>query len=428
MTVPSTCAGPSHILLLGSTGSIGTQALEVIAALPDATVCGLAAGRNIDLLERQAGAYGVNSVWVRDQSSANSLAARAPSLTVGSGEAGLHELIDASAAAAQHAHARFIVLNGIVGAAGLRATIAALRSGATVALANKESLVAGGPFVLEAAKRWGGVILPVDSEHSAIFQCLAGGEGGATRPPEEIEEIILTGSGGPFRGRSAADMLAVAPAEALAHPTWTMGAKISIDSATLMNKGLEVIEAHRLFEVPYERLTVLINPQSTVHSMVRFTDGAILAHLGVPDMRTPIGYALAYPQRPALPMVRRFDFLAGTLTFEAPDTEAFPCLTLAREAGRVAAAAEAAHSASLSASRHGATAARTVAAPIVLNAANEIAVQGFLEHRLRFPAIPEIVERCLTLLGDAPVTSLDDVYACDDEARRFAREAADHLS
>jgi len=313
-------------------------------------------------------------------------------------------------------------LDGIVGAAGLRATMAALDAGATLALANKESMVAGGPFVLDAARRSGSLILPVDSEHSALFQCIAAGAGGggaaslAGRAPA-LEELLLTGSGGPFRGLSAAELAAVTPEQALKHPNWSMGPKITIDSATLMNKGLELIEAHYLFGVPYERITVVISPQSTVHSMARFADGAILAHLGVPDMRTPIGYALAYPERPPLPMVKRLDLFATELTFHKPDTETFRCLALAEEAGRKAAIV------TCDAEATG-CAPRTVAAPIVLNAANEIAVQAFLDGRIAFLAIPEIVEKCLTWLGDEPVESLEDVYACDEEARRFAREAA----
>jgi len=351
-------------------------------------------------------------VCLRDAKAAAEAAARAPELKVLAGEAGVQELVSRAAADAAAADVPLTVLNGIVGAAGLRATMAALEAGATLALANKESMVAGGPFVLDAARRSGSLILPVDSEHSALFQCIAAGGGGAA-----LEELLLTGSGGPFRGLSAAELAAVTPERALKHPNWSMGAKITIDSATLMNKGLEVIEAHYLFGVPYERITVVISPQSTVHSMARFADGAILAHLGVPDMRTPIGWALAYPERPTLPMVKRLDLIATQLTFHKPDSETFRCLALAEEAGRraaiVACDAEAAGCAP-----------RTVAAPIVLNAANEIAVQAFLDGRIAFLAIPEIVEKCLTWLGDEPVESLEDVYACDEEARRFAREAA----
>ncbi len=405
-------AGPRRLLILGSTGSIGRQALEVLPAVPGCELVGLAAGSNVDLLLEQAALHRVKQVCLREAKDAADAAARAPELEVLAGKAGVQELVSRAAADAAADGLPLTVLNGIVGAAGLRATMAALDAGATLALANKESMVAGGPFVLAAARRSGSLILPVDSEHSALFQCIAAGGGRAS-----LEELLLTGSGGPFRGLTAAELAAVTPAQALRHPNWSMGAKITIDSATLMNKGLEVIEAHYLFGVPYERITVVISPQSTVHSMARFADGAILAHLGAPDMRTPIGWALAYPERPSLPMVKRLDLFATELTFHKPDAETFRCLALAEEAGRKAA------SVSAEAAAAGA-APRTVAAPIVLNAANEIAVQAFLEGRIAFSAIPEIVEKCLTWLGDEPVESLEDVYACDEEARRFAREAA----
>jgi len=409
--------GPAkrHLLILGSTGSIGRQALEVLSAVRGCELVGLAAGSRADLLLEQAAAHHVRAVCLRDAKAAAETAARAPELAVHAGEAGVQELVSRAAADAAAAGLPLTVLNGIVGAAGLRATMAALDAGATLALANKESMVAGGPFVLDAARRSGSLILPVDSEHSALFQCIAAGGGRAA-----LDELLLTGSGGPFRGFSAADLAGVTSEQALKHPNWSMGPKITIDSATLMNKGLEVIEAHYLFGVPYERITVVISPQSTVHSMARFADGAILAHLGVPDMRTPIGWALAYPERPALPMVKRLDLFKTELTFHKPDCETFRCLALAVEAGRKAAAAE------FAVGTQGAAAAprpRTVAAPIVLNAANEIAVEAFLDGRLAFLGIAEIVEKCLTWLGDEPVESLEDVYACDEEARRFAREA-----
>ena len=421
-------AAPRRLVILGSTGSIGRQALEVLAAVPACELVGLAAGSNVALLLEQAALLGVKHVCLRDAKAAAAAVARAPELLVLSGVAGVQELVSRAAADAAAAGVPLTVLNGIVGAAGLRATMAALDAGATLALANKESMVAGGPFVLDAARRSGSLILPVDSEHSALFQCIAAGGGGAGAAPSAgapaapaVEELLLTGSGGPFRGRKAADLAAVTPEQALKHPNWSMGPKITIDSATLMNKGLEVIEAHYLFGVPYERITVVISPQSTVHSMARFADGAIFAHLGVPDMRTPIGWALAYPERPSLPMVKRLDLFATELTFHKPDTETFRCLALAEEAGRKAAivACDAAAAG---------CAPRTVAAPIVLNAANEIAVQAFLDGRIAFLAIPEIVEKCLTWLGDEPVESLEDVYACDEEARRFAREAAGNLA
>ena len=400
-----------HVLILGATGSIGRQALDVLATMPQLTLAGLAAGSNAAELSDLALGHGVRRIALRDERAAAEAAARRPELAVYAGEAGIGELIAVSAADAAAAGARLTVLNGVVGAAGLRATMATLEAGADLALANKESMVAGGPFVLDAARRNGALILPVDSEHSALFQCLAAGGEGA-----EVDELLLTGSGGPFRGGTAADLAAATPEQALKHPNWSMGPKITIDSATLMNKGLEVIEAHYLFGLPYERITVLLNPQSIVHSMVRFADGAILAHLGVPDMRTPIGYALAYPGRPSLPMVRRLDLLAAGLTFEKPDAELFRCLTLAHEAGKKAAIVEAEAGAA-------GCAPRTVAAPIVLNAANEVAVAAFLDRRIGFTDIAAVVEKCLTWLGDEAVESLEDVYACDDEARRFAAGA-----
>ena len=316
-----TDAAPRHLLILGSTGSIGRQALEVLPAVPGLRLVGLAAGRGAAGVVEQARAHGVREVCLHDAGAAAEAAALAPELAVLAGEAGIRELIAGAAERAAAEGAPLTVLNGVVGAAGLRATMATLEAGATLALANKESMVAGGPFVLDAARRSGSLILPVDSEHSALFQCIAaggpqggGGEAGAdvvsAGPPRALEELLLTGSGGPFRGRTAAELAAVTPEQALAHPNWSMGPKITIDSATLMNKGLELIEAHYLFGVPYEHITVVLDPQSTVHSMARFSDGAILAHLGVPDMRTPIGYALAYPERPALPQVRRLDLFA----------------------------------------------------------------------------------------------------------------------
>ena len=301
-------SAPRSVLVLGSTGSIGRQALEVISATPGMSVAGLAAHADVDGLLQQAEQSGVRLLALGDERRAAEARERLGSLTAGrstgktlgdarvfAGDEGVEELIEAAAAEAQAGGAELIVLNAVVGAAGLRATLATLRGGITLALANKESLVAGGPFVLEAARRGGARILPVDSEHSAIFQLLEG------ERPQAIEEILLTGSGGPFRGRSRAELHDVTADDALRHPTWVMGPKITIDSATLMNKGLEVIEAHYLFGVPYERVTVVIHPQSIVHSLVRFADGALLAHLGVPDMRVPIGYALSYPgaRRPA---------------------------------------------------------------------------------------------------------------------------------
>ncbi len=440
-------ATPRDLLILGSTGSIGRQALEVLPAVPGVRLVGLAAGSRAEEVVAQAVANGVGEICLHAASAAAEARRLDARLVVHAGETGVRELIASAAARAAASGAGLTVLNGIVGAAGLRATMAALDAGATLALANKESMVAGGPFVLDAARRSGSLILPVDSEHSALFQCIAAGRGPAAAgsdeaepaspaglsassavaspfgPPVSLEELLLTGSGGPFRGRKAADLAAVTAEQALAHPNWSMGPKITIDSATLMNKGLELIEAHYLFRVPYERITVVLDPRSTVHSMARFSDGALLAHLGVPDMRTPIGYALAYPHRPPLTQVRRLDVFATQIAFERPDTTTFRCLALAEEAGKKAAAAESETGAAEQPGRV-ADRPRTVAAPIVLNAANEVAVEAFLAGDLAFLEIAEVVEKCLTWLGDEPVESLDDVYDCDAEARRFAREAA----
>ena len=428
-----------HLVILGATGSIGRQAIEVLPCVPDVHLVGLAARTNVALVLEQAAAAGARLVALHEPGAADEAAARADvglagaagdALRVYAGDAGVAELINDAAEAARAEGASLTVLNGIVGAAGLRATLVALECGATLALANKESMVAGGPFVVAAARASGAHVIPVDSEHSALFQCLEAGS-------DAVEELLLTGSGGPFRTASDDELARATPEQALAHPTWSMGPKITIDSATLMNKGLEVIEAHYLFGAPYERVSVLLNPQSVVHSMVRFGDGAVLAHLGVPDMRVPIAYALGYPDaRPTLPMVRRLDFLAGDLSFAKPDVERFRCLALAIEAGKKAAIVETqagcASGVCLEAAGPAASprppaapsSPRTVAAPIVLNAANEVAVHAFLERRLAFPAIADVVEKCLTWLGDEPVESLDDVFACDAEARRFAREAA----
>jgi len=386
-----------RVVVLGSTGSIGRQALEVIAAVPALGIAALVANTNVDAVLEQAQRLGVGKVGLHDVGAAAEAAARRSSCRVYAGDAGVAELIAETAAEAAEAGGSLTVLNGIVGAAGLRATLAALHAGATLALANKESMVAGGDYVLAAARASGARIIPVDSEHSAIYQCLGGGA---------AEEILLTGSGGPFRGRTRDALAHVTLEEALHHPNWVMGPKVTIDSATLMNKGLEVIEAHYLFGVPYAQIRVVVHPQSIVHSMVRFADGALLAHLGVPDMRTPIGYALSYPERAPLPMVAALDLLARELTFGEPGTATFRCLALAREAGERAAQA--------------AAGGRPIAAPIVLNAANEVAVHAFLAGAVGFLEIEAIVEVSLGALGDAAVNSLDDVFAADAEARGFA--------
>jgi 1-deoxy-D-xylulose-5-phosphate reductoisomerase len=280
-----------------------------------------------------------------------------------------------------------IVLNGIVGSAGLPASLAALEAGNRLALANKESLVAGGPLVTEALQRGGGELIPVDSEHSALAQCLAGED------PASVRRILLSASGGPFRGRRLLEMARVTVAEALAHPTWRMGRRITIDSATLMNKAFEVIEAHHLFGVPYDRIEVIVHPQSLVHSLVEFVDGSLKAQLGAPDMRLPIQYALTYPDR-VESAFRRCELTGRILTFHRPNLRSFPCLRLGYRAGREGGSA-----------------------PAVLNAADEVAVQAFLEGRIGFTAIPALVERALEAVPLRPVRGLGDVLAADAEAR-----------
>jgi 1-deoxy-D-xylulose-5-phosphate reductoisomerase len=416
-----------RVVILGSTGSIGRQGIEVCAASSGLAIVGLVAGRSADAVLEQAAQVGASMVGLHDVRAAADAHGRSP-CRVYAGDAGVAELIASAAADAVAAGAELVVLNGIVGAAGLRASMATLESGATLALANKESMVAGGPFVLRAARDGdgkaraaGAAVIPVDSEHSAVFQCLEGGRGGAGRlgvetamnPLLAAEEILLTGSGGPFRGATRDELAGVTPERALKHPNWVMGPKVTIDSATLMNKGLELIEAHYLFGVPYEQIRVVVHPQSIVHSLVRYADGAVLAHLGVPDMRTPIGYALTYPARAGLPMVAPLDLGARELTFEQPDLEVFGCLRLARQAGESAARAWA-----------GAKTGRSgAAAPVALNAANEIAVAAFLEGRIGFLDIERLVERTLDSLSGEPVASLDEVFLIDAEARRLATAA-----
>jgi 1-deoxy-D-xylulose-5-phosphate reductoisomerase len=289
-----------------------------------------------------------------------------------------------------------MVLNAILGAAGLGPTIVALTEGIDLALANKESLVIGGELVTALAEATGALIIPVDSEHSALYQLVE------AEPPGTVDRLVLTASGGPFRGRS--DLSGVTREEALAHPTWDMGGKITIDSATLLNKGLEVIEAHHLFGIPYERIDVVVHPQSIVHGLVHLNDGASLAHLGHPDMRVPISYALHHPDRADVDVPRLDLASVGELTFEPPDEEAFPCLRLAREAGIA-----------------GGT------APCVLNAANEVAVAAFLNGQIAFTGIPEVVEGALEEIPASVPTHFDDLYAADAEARNLAGRLVERL-
>jgi 1-deoxy-D-xylulose-5-phosphate reductoisomerase len=376
------------LLILGSTGSIGTQALEVVAASEDLQVVGLAAGSDWRTAIEQAGVHGVPAIALVDQDAATS-ASEAWSGRVLVGEDGVRALIAESGAD--------LVLNAIVGAAGLGSTVVALSEGIDVALANKESLVLGGELVMALAEATGARLLPVDSEHSALFQLIS------SEPPGTVERLVLTASGGPFRGRR--DLSGITVDEALAHPTWRMGGRITIDSATLMNKGFEAIEARHLFGVPYERIEVVVHPQSLVHSLVQLNDGSSLAHLGHPDMRVPISYALHYPERADVGAAQLDLAAAGSLTFEEPDLETFACLRLALEAGRAAGTA-----------------------PCVLNAADEIAVAAFLEERIPFTAIPAVIERVLEEMPAAPVTHFDDLFAADAEARERSQEQIRELA
>ncbi len=347
-----------RVALLGATGSIGRQALEIIDAHPQLELCAAASGsRRIDGL--------------------------APLTQVGGD---LTQLLGRAEPD--------LVLNAVVGFAGLPATLWALENGVDLALANKESLVAAGELALQARRRGGGRLIPVDSEHSAAFQCLEG------RSVDQVHSLVLTASGGPFRGRTRDELEDVTPAEALAHPTWSMGPKITVDSATLANKGLELIEAHFLFQLPYEQIEVVVHPSSIVHALLRLRDGGALAHLGYPDMRVPISYALTYPDRAATP-IPPLDLASGVmLEFHAPDVETFPLLAHARRAGE-----------------QGGT------YPCVFNAANEVAVAAFLEGRLPFLGIAEVVADALAGADGAPARDLDDLVAADASARRHAEEA-----
>jgi 1-deoxy-D-xylulose-5-phosphate reductoisomerase len=375
-----------RVLVLGSTGSVGTQALDVIEASEgELGVVGLAAASSDGALLEQARRHSVSRIALADERAAARAAEAWTDGEVLAGPEGLVRLIVETECD--------LVLNALVGSAGLGPTIAALGEGIDLALANKESLVVGGELVTTLAEATGARIIPVDSEHSALFQLVAG------EPPGTIDRLVLTASGGPFRGRTREELASVGPQQALAHPTWDMGGKISIDSATLMNKGLEVIEAHHLFGVPLERIEVVVHPQSLVHALVDLNDGASLAHLGRPDMRVPISYALHYPERADTALERLDLAAAGQLTFEAPDPDTFACLRLAREAGAA-----------------GGT------APCVLNAANEVAVDAFLDGRLAFLGISEAIERTLDTIPAEPVRHFSDLYRADAVARERTRE------
>jgi 1-deoxy-D-xylulose-5-phosphate reductoisomerase len=377
-------------VILGSTGSIGVQALDVVARSEDIQVVGLAAASSWERLLAQASEFDVRRVSLQHEAVADQ-ARGAWSGEVLGGPEGLVRLITESGAD--------LVLNGLVGSAGLAPTVAALGEGIDVALANKESLVVGGDLVMQLAEATGARVIPVDSEHSALHQLLR------SQAPGTVDRVAITASGGPFRGMTAEQLQNVEVRDALAHPTWDMGGKITIDSATLMNKGLEVIEAHHLFGLPYERIDVVVHPESIVHALVHLNDGATLAHLGHPDMRVPISYALHYPERADVP-VRSLDLAeVGRLTFEPPDPETFRCLALARDAAIA-----------------GGT------APCVLNAANEVAVHAFLSEELHFLDIARVIEGTLEATAPIPVGSFDDLYDADAEARRTAAALVERLA
>jgi 1-deoxy-D-xylulose-5-phosphate reductoisomerase len=403
------------VSLVGSTGSIGTQAIDVISGHPeDYEVVAIGAARSVDLLVSQAVRLRPRQVAIADESLAAEVRRRVP---VGT------EVLAGPEAMAEIARHADVVVNGVVGFAGLPVTLAALEAGHRLALANKESLIAGGPVVQRVRSTPGAEIIPVDSEHCAVHQCLRAitpasttpasttpaGTGappaGTVAPPVPLRRILLTASGGPFRGRTAADLLHVTIEDALAHPTWQMGPKITVDSSTLMNKGLEVIEAHELFPVSYDHIDVVVHPQSIVHSMIETTDGAVLGQLSLPDMRLPIGYALAYPSRLATAF-GAIDWKTLTrLDFEQPDREAFPCLDLAYEAGRA-----------------GGT------APATLNGANEVAVAAFLKGQIRWIDISGVINVVLSRHRVRVPQSVEDVLDADRDARRYAIEAVEALN
>ena len=383
------------VSLVGSTGSIGTQAAEVIGADPGAyRVVAIGAASSIETLAVQAAQLRPERVALADPARAHELAARLPTGV---------ELLVGSDALAEIATGADVVVNGVVGFAGLPVTLAALQAGRRLALANKESLIAGGPVVQAARATPGAEIVPVDSEHCAIHQCLRAvlGEKEMAALPNSpsllVTRIVLTASGGPFRGRHQHSLAEVTVAEALAHPTWKMGPKITIDSSTLMNKGLEVIEAHEVFGIGYDAIEVVVHPQSIVHSMIETTDGATLAQLSLPDMRLPIGYALAYPDRLRVPFGVIDWARMGPLEFEAPDREAFPCLELAYQAGRAGGAA-----------------------PAWLNGANEVAVAAFLDGRIRWVDIPAVISAALDECHAPVPSTVADVLDADRSGRDLA--------
>ena len=379
--------------ILGATGSVGTSTLDLVERHPERfEVVALTAAKNVTALADAARRTSAELAVIGDPALLSELEER----LAGTGcraATGRDALIEAAAGQAE------LVMASIVGCAGLEPVMAAIDAGRTIALANKESLVTAGALMTEAAQRSGATILPVDSEHNAIAQCLADNRSC------DVARLVLTASGGPFRTKSLADMAAMTPEQAVAHPNWSMGAKISVDSATMMNKGLELIEAHHLFGLPSDRIDILVHPQSVVHSMVEFVDGSVLAQLGSPDMRIPIAYALGYPERIATPAERLNLARIGSLTFEKPDIERFPALRLAREALEAGGAA-----------------------PIVLNAANEEAVAAFLDRRIGFLDICQTVEQALLRTGASQPRSIEDVIDIDRSARALAADLMRELA
>jgi 1-deoxy-D-xylulose-5-phosphate reductoisomerase len=374
------------LTILGATGSVGSQTLDLVARNPGRwQVEALTAGSDVAGLVTAAKACGARFVAIADGAKGAALKDALAGTGIASG-AGESALVDAAARDAE------IVITAIVGAAGLPPTMAAVKRGAQIGIANKETLVCAGPVVTAAAAAHGATLLPVDSEHNAIFQVFPHDD------PAQVERVILTASGGPFRTRSRDEMRGVSVADACKHPTWSMGAKISIDSATLMNKGLELIEAAQLFPVDVERLDVIVHPQSVIHSMVEYVDGSVLAQLGSPDMRIPIAYAIGWPERIATPAARLDLAAIASLSFEKPDLERFPCLALAWAAMRAGGSA-----------------------PCILNAANEIAVAAFIAGQAGFLDIDAIVAETLNMVASGPVATLEEVMAIDAAARRTAR-------
>ncbi len=384
------------VVVLGSTGSIGESTLDVLARHPDRfRLVGIGAHRSVEKLAEQILRFRPAYAALADATAARALAERlgdaAPGTRLLAGPESLTELATLAEADC--------VMAAIVGAAGLASTLSAARAGKRLLLANKESLVMSGPLLMRAVREGGATLLPIDSEHNAIFQCLPHGTCAGSTPPG-VRRVLLTASGGPFRDWSVDAIAAASPEAAVAHPNWVMGRKISVDSATLMNKGLELIEACFLFGLPPEQVDIVIHPQSIIHSLVEYVDGSLLAQLGSPDMRTPIAYALAWPERMASGVAFLDLVKTARLDFRPPDPVRFPCLAIAQHAARTG----------------GLT-------PVILNAANEIAVHAFLERQLNFPGIASVIEDVITRTTAGPIGGLDDVIAADAEARQRARES-----